>query len=1310
MPVAACRRERGSACRPARGARGASCGPYSLLPLGRLGYFIRYRDFLVAMENPFTVSAESLAGLSEERAEDLVMRMIAAEAESAGIHLDRIYDAGKPSSSDRGVDFEVRDAPRESAGGLIKKGHTLYQVKSGKFSPARDVDAILFKKDGSLRDPVRNCLEGSGTLVVMLTGWGGSNTTESGLEGRFADALHDKLPRAENPVRVWTPARIAVLLGQYPHLALFANSAYPEGLHAHDAWSRFADMSYAFKPGDKEDEFMRRLRDALLDDRSLHVRVTGEPGSGKTRLVLEATRDDRLRGRVIYADGPIFVQRMLNHVSRGGTGGAANSIIVVDDCGRLEQADIWNKAKNSSRIRLVSIHSEKDESRDDMVHMPVPPLADAQLGAIISTYTRTAADAAWIEYCRASPRAAHIVGANLRNNPGDMLRSPSTVAVWDRYIAGQNDPRGGEFRMRKTVLEWLSLFKTFGHGDFYGRELDRIAGLVEKNARVSRDDFMRTIRELRSMKVLQGTSMLYITPKLLHINMWVEWWKNHSPAMAPGSDELADRGEGAGESKNLLQWYLDMFRYARHAPVASKVVKKMLAPGGLLDSDEVLRSQLGADFFLTVSPVDPESSLACIGRVISRADADPSVDLGRAHPNIALALAQMLSHPGTFKGAMRLLLRLAVAAGGADAARAYAPNPPLDAYCNALDPSNGGVSTPPAARLAVLESAAQSDSIEDRRVAVHACAAVLSMHRRSIVLPSCTGFEHMPEPWVPSNRAEVVDYYLGVIGLLGAAARGSGGADIRREAAAAVVDTMHQTLIVPELSQPVAELLGELAASGIVDKAPLLGKITFLLDADSDRIGHTATERMSSLRDSIVGSGFHAEVRLHVGRYARRVPGAERADRAASALGMLADRAVRDGDILADLDWLVTGEAVNGLEFGREVAERDPGLRMLEPILEAMRRAGPSARALFLSGYLQPAAKGRRGDLEDLLDRMLGDADLCRHVPEITWRTGVTDRAVKRVTSGVSARKLGVESLQPLRYGRRLQKASAAAVAALAAAILDKCGRQAGAGEAALGIVHSRFVAGRGDAAAAAPLPERLALGVLLHNDLLGATDDAPPDHVTCSEWKDLAAALAGTGGPAALALAEAMVDRFGDSALLHAPGPEPPSAALAVIAAGRPREVWRMIAARIDPPLDRRALQLLAWIGAGGGSRAVGAERLTTALMPWILAWAEEDPDGRAGRVSRHLPPVFPAIRDFVARFGGREDVRAGLAVRFVAGTYRGSAVSHYADRKKQARRLYEGEGNPNVLSFLDHYVEFLDAHMDREAAAEERLAAGLA
>ena len=180
------------------------------------------------------------------------------------------------------------------------------------------------------------------------------------------------------------------------------------------------------------------------------------------------------------------------------------------------------------------------------------------------------------------------------------------------------------------------------------------------------------------------------------------------------------------------------------------------------------------------------------------------------------------------------------------------------------------------------------------------------------------------------------------------------------------------------------------------------------------------------------------------------------------------------------------------------------------------------------------------------------------------------------------------------------------------------------------------------------------------------------------------------------------MIDRFGDSALLHAPGPEPPSAALAEIAADRPREVWGMIAARLDPPLDRRARHLLEWIEEGGGSKTVGAERLTAALMPWIIAWVGEYPDGRAGRMSGHLTPIFSAIRGFAARFGDREDVRDGLAGRFAAGPYRGSLVSHCADKRRWALDASKAEVDPNVLSFLGRYVGLLEAQMGLEAPAE--------
>lgn len=145
--------------------------------------------------------------------------------------------------------------------------------------------------------------------------------------------------------------------------------------------------------------------------------------------------------------------------------------------------------------------------------------------------------------------------------------------------------------------EWLSLFKAFGHGEAHERELGRIAALVERNARMSNHGFTATMRTLRGTGVLHGTSMLCITPKLLHIHLWVEWRCSRSSTMAPNADDLLGSGGDSDGSRDMLQWYLDMFRHARRAPEASKVVKGVMRQGGCLDSNAEMGGWPGEDFF-----------------------------------------------------------------------------------------------------------------------------------------------------------------------------------------------------------------------------------------------------------------------------------------------------------------------------------------------------------------------------------------------------------------------------------------------------------------------------------------------------------------------------------------------------------------------------------------------------------------------------------------------------------------------------------------------------------------------------------------
>lgn len=119
---------------------------------------------------------------------------------------------------------------------------------------------------------------------------------------------------------------------------------------------------------------------------------------------------------------------------------------------------------------------------------------------------------------------------------------------------------------------------------------------------------------------------------------------------------------------------------------------------------------------------------------------------------------------------------------------------------------------------------------------------------------------------------------------------------------------------------------------------------------------------------------------------------------------------------------------------------------------------------------------------------------------------------------------------------------------------------------------------------------------------------------------------------------------------------------------------------------------------GGGGRARAAHARR---------HALGRGEADERPASLSRSLPPDFAAVRDFVARFGGNRDVRACISGAFLMGAYEGSILSHYAGKRAQALRLYEGEDDPNVLAWLDHHIGSIGACIAQLAPEAGRAAA---
>ena len=66
-------------------------------------------------------------------------------------------------------------------------------------------------------------------------------------------------------------------------------------------------------------------------------------------------------------------------------------------------------------------------------------------------------------------------------------------------------------------------------------EGDEIQRLIERDdSHISSAYFKEIVTELRSRKILQGDATLYITPKLLHIWLWSQWWKIYSSGFHAG--------------------------------------------------------------------------------------------------------------------------------------------------------------------------------------------------------------------------------------------------------------------------------------------------------------------------------------------------------------------------------------------------------------------------------------------------------------------------------------------------------------------------------------------------------------------------------------------------------------------------------------------------------------------------------------------------------------------------------------------------------------------------------------------------------
>ncbi len=1229
------------------------------------------------MNSIFTVSNKDLERLSEREAVNIFAELLWAEANSIGIHKNLINVPSAITVADGGIDAEVQTVAISVGQGIIKEGLTRYQIKTGDFSlgSERNIKSILFK-DGTneLKPKVKSCLDNNGTLIVVLFGWDNPETEDNQLINKFLSCLTSNDPKYSNAtIEIFQQNKLISFVKSFPSLALRINGRDKFRFQTHHSWSQEDNMRHELKMGEKQTNFVEDVAMEIRNSKeAVHIRVIGEPGIGKTRLVLEATKADDLKPFMIYCDAKEFKSsELMNEILRDDN--TFFTILVLDECDRDNQAYIWNKVKTrGSRVKLISIYNEKEDFSGTTKLFEIDLLENKQIIEILFEYIGVEDHARrWAKFCSGSPRVAHVIGWNLKNNPEDVLKPLDTVNIWKRYITAGDT--GTIVEERRIVLQQIALFKRFGYSKPLKREKDTIVEMVKDvDPQITDKKFEKIVTDLRNRKILQGSDTLYITPKALHIKLWNEWWDNYGESFELETFLV-------NLPNKLQQWFSEMFVYARQSKIALKRVNEFLSFSGLYQRLEFLQSEVGANLFLSLTEADPKAALACLKRLLGSSNKEQLLAFSEGRREIIWALEKIVVWRELFFDAATLLLSLA------EAENEKYSNNATGVFVGLFSPGHGSVSPTEASlreRFSLLEQTLESSSKERRLIGLQACEKALITEGFSrIAGAEYQGLRKEPELWMPKTYEEFFKAYEDVWQLLRKKLVTS-----EKDEQDKIVDILLNNTIgigsIKILFDMVFETVNDLAKQSSKNKKKALKVVIELIYyyhvSDNEKIPDEILQKWEKLKLELTGDSFSSLLKRYVGMdlLEDRVDQHNNSvDHREEHVKNLAAQAIQDSSLLLpELHWLVTKDAQNGFNFGEELALKDKTYNLFSLILEAQRNASTEqASVLFLGGYFYVLAERDIDRYENKLDELVLDPSLSVWIAELSFRAIVSDRAALRI---LELAKKGIVKTGHFRmfcFGGVLKNISEGILRKWLEFLIKEA-KDKYAIFIAMDMFHLYYLLGE----QTHKFSDDLILKLLLHPMLFEQSEEHKRNSMAEHHWENLAKAFVRYYPAESLPLAEHIVRHLGQSGnildTIHSKYKE----ILDRIAKLYPKEVWLLVSKYLDPKSDsanyRQNLRIQGWFKGNPFSQGYDEDLISFPLKE-IFAWVDEDVEHRAAYIAEFVPTNLSfsqdqvcLARELLIKYGNRRDVRDGLISNFSSESWWGSASEHYKSKKQSA------------------------------------------
>jgi len=1113
------------------------------------------------MSGIFTVNGLHLERLGAQEAVEFFRSMLLAEARRLRLPSHRVHVSNWINVPDGGIDASVEGYEGLGESGIFIAPRTGYQIKASKaFQRQRDVESNIRQelfgkgkraKKENLGASVRQLLDDNGAYVLVYFKHEFVETQRLKSEN-FLRNLFVQCGYLSPEVKVWGQNEILGTLQQFPSLLLRLSGREQHQFETHESWASHDDMRVELQLGASQSEFVINLQtDLQRDNEAVLVHVCGEAGIGKTRLVLEATGAEHLKPLVLYCNAARFVgSALMNDLLLPDN--SFNVILVIDECDRNNQADIWNRFKHAGpRIKIVTIYNELDSASGTIRYFDVPPLGSGEISGIIQGYQIPKEKVQrYVEFCGGSPRVAHVVGWNLLNNPEDLLQSLDTVNIWDRFISGGDDPRSEKMWQRRLVLQHIALFKKFGFERPVVNEAKAISGLVEEADRqITWARFQEIVRELRQRKILQGEYTLYITPKLLHIKLWVDWWDTYG-------HDFDIQAFATRFTEAMLEGFYEMFEYAASSQAAPKIVKELLGSSGPFQRENYLQTRLGGRLFLALTKADPQAALQCLVRTVGAQDTDTLREFTAGRREVVNALEMIAIWDDLFAGAARLLLRLGEAEN-----ETYGNNA-SGVFVGLFSPGRGEVApteASPQKRLLVLEEALTSESEKQRMLALRACDAALETdHFSRFAGAEKQGLKRSPKLWMPQTWGELFDAYRRVWQLLYRQLEHLPPGE-QTKAAHLIIRNAPSIGSIHVLAEMVLSTLCDLKDKPYVSREELMKSVIWMLQRQEQSLPPEVLARWQQLKDELTGSDFASLLKRYVGMEIwedKFGDDGNYSENFQSRLDGLAQQAVADGGLLQpEIHWLIVSGTENVGIFGYKLGLQDISLSFLPSLVAAQVKSGATANAIFLAGYLRAINQRHKESWEQLIETLAQIKPISPLILELIWRSGeINERIARLITRLLEEKVNSPTELEKFRYGRSIRNVPPSIFEHWIGLLLEDSA--AGSAYIALELFETFYFPEEKQE----NIPEELTFRLLTHRYFC----ETPPNRQRYQTeewyWTRVANGFLRAHPQYDMAMAEVMLENFGNKNTVFNGFRSSAHQVLDNIARQHPHEIWRLV------------------------------------------------------------------------------------------------------------------------------------------------------